>query len=918
MGMRDARRPRRSVIRRGMVVCLLMAAIVTIEGGAVGGTPDPALDRVGGGSRYETSVLIAQRSFPDGADVTYLARADVFADALAAGILTDGPVLLVPRCDTVPAVVIDEIARLQPRTVVALGGRAAICNEVLSESAGGRKTSRVAGSSRYTTAVAISQRQFPSGAADVYLASGHDSPDAVAGGALTRGPVLLVPPVGAPPDEVLAELDRLEAQRVTVLGGSAAVSDETVAAAAGPRPHSRLFGATRYETAVAISRHEFGPGSTVQTAAPTVYIARGDVFADAVSAGSLADGPVLLVPSCGPVPLAVAAEIDRLGPGVVVALGGIAAVCDAMLDSASGRAPIIASNVSVLDVAARGALDGYEPDGTLRFSGDGTPDLDTGDIVVSQPVPGVAARGLLRHVTARTQDGPAVSYTTKPASLTDAVLRGGTVLSRSLTRDDLVSEQYTNPRLAAAASPQRQSSAALSERVVDVDLAEDVVLYDRDGDHRTTGDQVSLSGSFSMAADLEFGVDVGLDGFPIPVPVVETFETALVVDQASHLTLTGDEAASWASGNIQLWKGNFAPMTVFIGPVPVVLTPEITLTVAADGAVEAHFVVGVDQTAGGRLGAVYERGQGWSPVADHTFAVQPDPPPTLTARADAKATAAAQLQLEVYDVGGPRIDVGVHGRAEAELYNTELCWGVYGGLDVAAGFDLADIPVIGKSLPALDDLEVLSLEKLLVEDPVPHKPCGTRQWVGTITVNRDLFWYYGEENSTRETENATWTLTPSTDVHLDGSAPGDGRYVSMRIQGSGRTYYDHTCDFTTWFGINWPEGETDYGGSLPSGLDLWTDEHGGAVLSTHYTAVTTWREQHCDESEPRSYTSDEVDFTELGNWPHPGYPLVDDDPAFDHLVGTTVLTREDIEMDDSLQEFDVTITYDLRLEVPAS
>ena len=50
----------------------------------------------------------------------YLARADLFPDALAAGSLTDGPILLVNTCDPVPQSVKDEIAHSRQSGVSGL------------------------------------------------------------------------------------------------------------------------------------------------------------------------------------------------------------------------------------------------------------------------------------------------------------------------------------------------------------------------------------------------------------------------------------------------------------------------------------------------------------------------------------------------------------------------------------------------------------------------------------------------------------------------------------------------------------------------------------------------------------------------------------------------------------------------------
>jgi hypothetical protein len=97
----------------------------------------------------------------------------------------------------------------------------------------------------------------------------------------------------------------------------------------GARETSRLSGATRIETAVAISQESFPQGS------PVVYLARADAFADALAGGTLTNGPILLVPSCGDLPAPVAAEIRRLGAQRVTALGGPGAVCDALLTAAA-------------------------------------------------------------------------------------------------------------------------------------------------------------------------------------------------------------------------------------------------------------------------------------------------------------------------------------------------------------------------------------------------------------------------------------------------------------------------------------------------------------------------------------------------------------------------------------------------------
>lgn len=97
---------------------------------------------------------------------------------------------------------------------------------VQAATTGGRATGRLAGDSRITTAIEISKAAFPDGAVEVYLSKQDVNPDALVGGALTKGPILLVPSCGTLPPEVAAEIRRLDPGRITALGGPAAVCDD--------------------------------------------------------------------------------------------------------------------------------------------------------------------------------------------------------------------------------------------------------------------------------------------------------------------------------------------------------------------------------------------------------------------------------------------------------------------------------------------------------------------------------------------------------------------------------------------------------------------------------------------------------------------------------------------------------------------
>lgn len=318
--------------RRGITATAVTGLFSIMLGAGIAAGAVTATDRIAGDSRYTTAVAISRHGF-DSAEVVFVARGDVLADALAAGTLPGGPILLVPACGDPHPDVVADVDRLDPQVVVALGGQGAVCEATLDAVAGPRMTGRLQGANRFATAVEISRQGFPGGADTVYLADAADSPDAVAGGSLQGGPILLVPSSGRVPTVVSEEIERLDPTELVVLGGGAAVDDATAAQAAGARPWRRLAGPDRGRTSVAISVEAFPGGS------PTVLVARQDVFADAVAAGAL-DLPILLVPSCGVVSDAILDEIDRLGAGTAYALGGPGAVCDDVLARLRGEVPV--------------------------------------------------------------------------------------------------------------------------------------------------------------------------------------------------------------------------------------------------------------------------------------------------------------------------------------------------------------------------------------------------------------------------------------------------------------------------------------------------------------------------------------------------------------------------------------------------
>lgn len=304
-----------------------------VVGGA--GAPVPGnVTRLAGADRFGTAAAVSAATFAPGVAMAYVATGDNFPDALAAGPAAahrDAPVLLV-RSNRIPEPTATELARLRPAAIRVVGGPGVISDGVL-EALRGYTTSgsvtRLAGATRFGTAAATSADAFAPGVSVAFVATGKNYPDALAGVAAAGAagaPILLTEP-NSLPAETAAELARLRPGRIVVLGGPGVILDGVLPAlqAYTTGSVSRMAGMDRYETSAVVSAQSF-------SSSPTVFVATGASFPDALGGGPLAGGlpgPLLLVKPTS-VPASIAAELARLGAERVVIFGGSGAVSPAV------------------------------------------------------------------------------------------------------------------------------------------------------------------------------------------------------------------------------------------------------------------------------------------------------------------------------------------------------------------------------------------------------------------------------------------------------------------------------------------------------------------------------------------------------------------------------------------------------------
>ncbi|MCJ1687088.1 cell wall-binding repeat-containing protein [Rathayibacter sp. VKM Ac-2927] len=217
-----------------------------------------------------------------------------------------------------------ELPRLDERaiTTVPAAGRTGV--DFTPTAYASNTGTRIEGTDRYGTAVAVTRKYFGDDIPVLYIASGANWPDALSAGpaaSVQDGALLLTDPDQLFP-VVSAEIQRLSPQRIVVVGSSLSVSDavyEQIAALGSPT--ERISGSDRYETSRKIVADAFPAGSY-----DTVFLPTGGAFPDALSVAPIAgrlDQPVLLVDGAKPALDAPTREaLARLDAADGLLLGG--------------------------------------------------------------------------------------------------------------------------------------------------------------------------------------------------------------------------------------------------------------------------------------------------------------------------------------------------------------------------------------------------------------------------------------------------------------------------------------------------------------------------------------------------------------------------------------------------------------------
>lgn len=280
--------------------------------------------RLAGATRFETAVNISIARGGSTGGIVYITNGYNFPDALSAApaaTLQDAPLLLVEP-NGIPDVVRTELKRLAPSQIVVVGGEATVSAFVFKQlSWYAPLVRRDAGADRFETSRAIATEAFSTSTL-AYIATGNGFADALSASAaagVKKAPVLLVDGSAKTADKAtIATLQELGVTTIIIAGGPVAVSDGVMKSLGDAGfAVTRLGGANRFAVASALNRDAF-------TTSPTIYLASGFDFPDALAGSALAGakGSALYLAPGSCVFRQTVQDIIALNATKVVLLGG--------------------------------------------------------------------------------------------------------------------------------------------------------------------------------------------------------------------------------------------------------------------------------------------------------------------------------------------------------------------------------------------------------------------------------------------------------------------------------------------------------------------------------------------------------------------------------------------------------------------
>ncbi len=394
--------------------------------------------------------------------------------------------------------------------------------------------------------------------------------------------------------------------------------------------------------------------------------------------------------------------------------------------TASDNAVELADNTHVMDSSSREAVKSFDATtGNLSFA-KLTPqvaNLKPGDIVVSEPSPN-APNGYLRKVKAARPDGTGLILETEGAALAETIKQGSFNASQAVSDPNT----YTEEPLVPGASLRRKGTSNTRAKedcqkngagglVVDIPNVKILEKTDQnpDGSIKVIG-KITANGCIRIDPSIFLKGEVGflLD--------LKSVEAGLNFDQEAQLKINLEGSVVFKK-SIDVLKLRGPTITIWVGPIPIVIQPAFTLSVGATGKFEIKATFGFKEESSLRIGVQYTKASGWGLINEsqsNWTPISPADKGNIKLKFSLEAFASAEPGLTFYGTINTSLLVQAYVKLDWEVPRNPL-WKFETGLRFGFKADLSPVFKDAK-------LEFLTPD-IVVFKTQTKRPCTKSAWV---------------------------------------------------------------------------------------------------------------------------------------------------------------------------------------------
>jgi len=349
-------------------------------------------------------------------------------------------------------------------------------------------------------------------------------------------------------------------------------------------------------------------------------------------------------------------------------------------------------------------------------------ELAVGDIIamgVTEHTP----EGLLRKVKKITKggkDSSEVVIETEFATLEEAIEQGEFYFNEALKAEDAKEPvcYVKGVEFIRDKSTIRDSKIQLLEFTYNINA----IIYDEDNNPNTEEDNIALIGQIS------FDYNLLLSGKIAFFHKLKELNFQNIVEIEKNLGVTVGGSVEIFSYEKELYTHSLGTKLVWVGYLPIVLSPKITISANVNGEIFAKVTAEITDKDTYTAGIKFDNGS-WQPISKHENYPSP---PSLSLSAGGAVTfgVGPKLECKVDGVIGPYCETSLYGKVIADIY-TNPWWKIYAGIIAKAG---VKIEIFSKVL-ASADLTVLDLKKIIAQADGPFINLNHPPVISDLTAN---------------------------------------------------------------------------------------------------------------------------------------------------------------------------------------